>query len=168
MTIEQGTMRQVIRAVFQKFNSDETLMRLLKYYPESATNPDPLDPSLPNIIGSTEYWDIVNERILLTEKVSDLVRKSLCRIYITSGKRTPHIDSYLVASQQININVFVHEDYGSDMRLEWINDRINNLLTLERLDGMMGTFNYVRGNPYEAPLQYRRYTNTYQYLIGIK
>lgn len=168
MAIEKGSMREVLNSVYQKLINDEELLRLLWYLPKSRVNKDPLDKTLKNVKTLPEYWDIVNERILLTEKVDDIANNQLCRIYITSGRRRPNGVSYMVANQQIKLRIFVHESYGQDLRLDWISDRISELLTLEHLVGAIGKLDYVGGNPLNAPLQYTGYEHIFEYATGKK
>lgn len=168
MAIEKGSMREAINSIYQILINDEVLLRLLWYLPKGVNNPDPLDPSLPNIKGSDIYWDIVTDRIMLKNKVSDLENNSLCRLYITSGRRRADGRNYLLSKQQILINTFVHEDYEGDMRSEWISDRIHKLIALERMKGMIGMLDYIKSDPYEAPIQYQRYVHVYEYTIDKK
>lgn len=162
-------------AIYKKisdiFINDEQLMRLLVYKPEDENSkryiPDPLDPSLENIIGSEDYWDYVDDRVVLGEKTSDLVEKDICRIYIYEGRRRPVFDSYIVANQEFCVDVFIHETYDKDMRISRINDRINELISIQRVVGM-GKVEYKAGNPREAPTHYRRYLNLFSTLVGKK
>jgi hypothetical protein len=163
MAIEQGSMRQVINNIYQILIKDEELMRLLYYFPKNANNLDPLDVGLPNIINSDEYWDIVDERIMLAEKTTDLELKPLCRLYISQGRRRPVFNNYLLTTQEIMISVYTHEDYEKDMRNAWISDRINELLALEYIAGSIGKFDYFGGNPRVANTGYKRFDHVYEY-----
>lgn len=163
MAIKQGSMREAINSFYKIIINDEILLRLLFYLPKDGINKDPLDPSLPNVKEMDDYWDIVNDRIMLTNKVSDLQTKEICRLYITSGRRRADGRNYLMSRQQIIINSFVHESYTTDMRSEWISDRLNDLLALEHMDGVIGRLDFVKSDPYEAPIQYQRYIHVYEY-----
>ena len=165
MAIEKGSMREVIDAVYQILINDEEVLRLLWYKPKRISGKDPLDPSLPNILELDEeaYWDIVDERIMLQPKVSDIVDNPICRLYITSGRRRSLSNNYYIAKQQIIINTYVHEEYLGDMRSESIADRLAQLLALENLSGAIGKLNHVKSDPYEAPTQYQRFQHVYEY-----
>lgn len=167
MAIEKGSMREVVNHIYRILINDETLMRLLYHYPRSANRLDPLDTSIPNIIGSEEYWDIVEDRVKLAEKYSDIINKDICRLYITQGRRRPVFGNYLLATQEIMISIYTHENYETDMRSAWIADRINELIVLKDIDGILGSkLEYVAGNPRVAPVHYKRYDTIYEYVTG--
>ncbi|WP_144509970.1 hypothetical protein [Bacillus sp. FJAT-22090] len=168
MVIKKGSMREVIKSVNDILINDEELLRSLWYLPEDVTGTDPMSSTLLDVKSLANYWDIVNQRIMLAEKVDDLEADPLCRLYISSGRRRPVFNNYLLATQEIVINVFVHEDYELDGRTEWIGDRLNELLALERLDGSIGMFEYAGGNPRVAPIGYKRYEHTFSYSTGKK
>lgn len=168
MAIKQGSMREAINSIYKIIINDEILLRLLFYLPKDGINKDPLDPSLPNVKEMDDYWDIVNDRIMLTNKVSELQTKEICRLYITSGRRRADSNNYYVSKQQIVINSFVHESYYGDMRSEWISDRLSELLAIEHMNGIVGKLDYIKSDPYEAPIQYQRYTHIYEYSTGKK
>lgn len=169
MAIKQGSMREVVNSIYQILINDEELLRLLYYYPRSADHLDPLDESLGNIKDREDYWDIVDDRIMLAEKDSDLVEKDICRLYITQGRRRAVFGNYLLATQEIMISVYTHENYEYDMRSAWISDRINELIALEDIAGTLGTkLEYVAGNPFSAPIKYKRYNNVYEYTTSKK
>lgn len=172
--IKQGSTVEFFRNIYQKLISDEELMRLLVYLPmgidaQQNYHPDPLDPSLPNIVDtdSDEYWNIVNERVVLGEKTSDLLESKICKIYIYEGRRRPVFESYLVATQEVNIDIFIHEEFDSDLRISRISDRINELIALERIGGY-GKLEYIAGNPREATTHYRRFLHQYRMTVGKK
>lgn len=168
MAIKKGSMREVINEFFTILRNDKVLMRLLWYFPEEITDVDPLDKTLPEITDLAEYWDIVNQRIMLAEKVDDLEENPVCRLYISSGRRRGVFNNYLLATQEINITIYVHEDYESDMRSEWISDRINELIALEHVQGSIGRIDYVAGNARVAPIKYTRYDHIYEFVTGKK
>lgn len=159
----QGSMRQVLEGFYQKLINDEELLRLLYYYPEDETRPSPLSKELPDIIGSDIYWDVVDERILDVEKDSDLKDKPLCRIYITPERRRSVFGNYLQAKQGVEVAVFVHEDYSTDKRIEWISDRVFEILSMARINGAFGMIEYVKGDPWVAPVQYQQYKHVFEY-----
>lgn len=175
MTIKQGSTPSFFRTIYQTLIADEELLRLLTYIPQGYdTNGnynelDPLDVSLPNLVDteSEDYWRLVDERIVLGEKTSDLLESKLCKIYIYEGRRRPVFQSYLVAKQEINIDIFVHESFDRDLRITRIADRINELIALEHLVGF-GMLDYVSGNPREAPTHYRRFLHQYTMTVSKK
>lgn len=167
MVIKKGSMREVVGNIYQLLIEDEELMRLLWYLPKQFTGNDPLDINLLNVKDMAEYWNIVNERVLLAEKENDLLG-AICRLYISAGRRRPVFDSYLLATQEIVISMYVHEDYELDMRSAWISDRINELIALEYIEGSIGKMDFVAGNARVAPLQYRRYDLLFEYTTSKK
>lgn len=173
MIIKQGSTLSFFNNIYQVLVQDEELMRLLYYLPRgydsnSVFHEDPLDIGLPNLVDdSEEYWNLVNERIVLGEKTSELLEDSLCRIYIYEGRRRPVFGNYAHASQEVNVDVFVHESYDKDLRITRIGDRLNDLLALERIAGY-GALEYKAGNPREAPTHYRRYLHQYTMNVGKK
>ena len=172
--IKQGSTVGFFTSIYQRLIEDEELMRLLKYNPkgydkEGNYSPDPLDPALPNLVDadSDEYWQLVDERIILGEKTSDLLESKLCKIYIYEGRRRPVFENYLVATQEVYIDIFIHETFDRDLRISRISDRINELIALERIAGF-GKLEYKAGNPREAPTHYRRFLHQYTMNVSKK
>lgn len=165
MSIKKGSVRDAYNSIYTAFREDEELMRLLYYPPKDSKNLDPLDKRLPNITEMElgDYWDIVEERIRLAEKTSDLEDKPLCRIYISLGRRRPIFGNYMLVTQEVLVSVYTHEMFEKDSRNEWILDRINELLVSEKLQGMIGKVEYAGGDPYVAPAQYKNYRHRYRY-----
>lgn len=151
--------------------SDEELMRLLLYYPQTNDRPDPLSDTLKNIVPDEDsspddirrYWKIVDERVIIGEKVSDLEDYDLCRIYISPERRRAVFGNYLQATQGVEISILVHENYGTDGRILWISDKVNEILALERVEGIYGYLDFVKGDPWVAPIQYQQYKLVFQY-----
>lgn len=163
MAIEQGSMRQIMGNIYKLLINDEELLRLLYYFPRDSVNLDPLDDELENIKDREDYWDIVEDRIMLAEKDADLNGKAICRIYISAGRRRPVFNSYLLVTQEVVVSIYAHEKYVKDSRSEAISDRVSELLALEHINGSFGRLEYFGGNPKPAPSQYSRYDHTYQY-----
>ncbi len=164
MALKSGSMREQINNIYQELIKNETLLRLLYYPPKSHRNPDPLSEELPNLVNVDDqgYWDLVSDRIMLAEKTSDLEDKSLCRLYISPGRRRPVYNNYQLATQEVRISVFTHEDFEDDMRLVWISDVINEILVLEHVAGM-GLLEYAGGDPLAAPTRYKHYQHVYKF-----
>lgn len=169
MAIKQGSMREVVSNIYQLLINDEQLLRLLWYKPQQLDGIDPLDPALLNVKDMADYWDIVNNRIMLAEKENDLVNEPICRLYISAGRRRPVFNNYLLATQEIVISMYIHEDFEMDMRSAWISDRINELIALEYVEGAMNQrMEFVAGNARVAPIQYRRYDLIFEYTASKK
>lgn len=170
---KEGSTLSFFRAIYQVLIADEELMRLLNYLPQGYFNNeyhvDPLDDSLPNLVDvdSDDYWQMVDERIILGEKTSDLLESQLCRIYIYEGRRRPVFESHVVATQEVNIDIFIHESFDRDLRITRITDRINELIALERIAGF-GKLEYTAGNPREAPTHYRRFLHQFKMSVSKK
>lgn len=157
--------------ILKVLRNDETLLRLLYYQPEDAVNniPDPLSDSLPDILkmDSKTRNEIRNNHIVKSSKADDLEDNPICRIYIYAGKRIPERDrnnSYLMAEQQMEINIIVHNDFeNEDIRMERILDRLNYLLCLNRITGI-GKMDYEDGRPIlNAPKNYVGYQVIYKF-----
>ncbi|PKR82850.1 hypothetical protein [Heyndrickxia camelliae] len=159
------TMHKNFMDIYHLLNNDEQLNRLLYYSPLNLieNTPDPLDPSLPNVLDIDEDWEIRTDRILLTPKSDDLTAdKSICRILIYPGTRIP-TSNYYVADQQLVVDILCHFDYeNGDLRSTRISDRLNELFCLNRITGI-GKMDYVRGTPIGAPVQYVGYRHAYEF-----
>lgn len=167
--IKSGSLTEIMNNIYSALIGDEELLRLLTYPPEGYDSKnnyhyDPLDyDMLPSLVDTEndDYWDLVDDKIKVGEKTSDLEGKALCRIYIYEGRRRPVFGNFLVASQEVNINIFIHEDYEKDRRIAAISDRLNELLVLTRKAGL-GEIEYVSGNPRSAPTHYRAYYHAFK------
>lgn len=169
MAIKQGSMRQVVNNIYQILINDSELLRLLYYYPKDATNLDPLDAELEEIKDREDYFDIVDDRIILAEKDTDLVSKAICRIYITQGRRRPVFNNYLLATQEVMISVYTHEKYEVDMRNAWISDRISELIALEYIEGTLTSkLEYAGGNPRVTVKGYKKFDHVFEYTTNKK
>lgn len=167
MAIENGSTRADLNGVYQVLINDEILLRLLNNRPKDAKRLDPLSEELPDIIGSDEYWDIVDDCIILSEKNSDITLQPKCRIYISLGRRRPVFANHFLVTQEIQISVYMHENFESDMRDMRLLDRINELIVMKEISGLT-RLDYMAGNPRVAPPQYRRYDHIYGYVTGKK
>lgn len=158
-------MREVVLDIYTILRTDEELMRLLVYPSENLGEniPHPMDYDLPDIVDedSELYWEQVDNHIQLKEKSTNIEDEALARLYIYPGRRRPYYTNYLMARQEIIIDVLVHESYLADMRLEWINDRLAELLALERLTGSIGMLDYTQGNGWQAPIGYSKYQHMF-------
>src|SRR5690554_3517644 len=136
--------------ILNVIRNDETLLRLLYYSPENIATgvEDPLSPTLPNVLefDRKKLKKIRDERIVKSAKYDDLVvEKPICRLYVYLGRRSPQNNNYLVAKQQVIIDIFCHNDIeNADLRSSRISDRLNELLVLEPITGL-GKMDYVNG-----------------------
>lgn len=169
-SIQKNSLRGVLSSIYKILTEDETLMRLLHYPSTSdrASTPDPLDKSLPDIVDSDEYWDIVDQTIKTFNKPSNIEEDVINRIYLYASRRRPTFNNYLQASQQVTLDIFVNEKFDSDLRFYALIDRVNELLALEHIEGMYGKLDFVGGDPRQAPLGYSLYENVYVYSTSKK
>lgn len=149
----------------EKLLIDETLLRLLYYKPQNYLD-DPLDASKENILDkpSDEKWEIIKDRIVSAPKFDDLDKIEKCRLLVY-----PHIgrstrSNYLFANQEYSFDVFVHFDYQNvDKRLEWICDRVNDLLKNFSVTGFGKVLFKDRGK-LSAPNNYIGYRLTFEFI----
>lgn len=163
--LKQGSMRQFFNNIYERLIKDEELMRLLYYKPQDYRlgRLHPLDKALPDLVtDEPEYWDIVDSHVIRGTKTTDIQEVRICRIYLYAGRRRPRFGNRLVADQEVTIDVLVHEDFNKDDRLNWIPDRIHELLVHERLAGY-GQIDLVAGNPRQAPTGYSKYELLYKF-----
>lgn len=142
------SMHKNFTDIINVLNFDETLLRLLYYPPADLvkSTPDPLDSSLANILDIDTDWKIRNNNIMFTPKIDDLVvDKPICRLLVYLGRRTPYTNNFLIAQQQLYIDVLCHHSFeNGDLRSSRINDRLNELFVGEKITGI-GKFDYVSG-----------------------
>lgn len=130
-----GGFTDIKSSVLRRLYQDEKLLRLLYYEPETSKRPPPLSDKLPDIVGSDKQYDIIDKRILSTEKNSELEDKSICRITVFFGKQRPQWNNNLVFNQDLYLNVFVHENYN-DLRMEQIVDALDQIMVGSRFQGI--------------------------------
>lgn len=169
-------LANMINDVYNILIQDEKLLRLLYYPPTSRANgsPDPLDDSLKDIVvtqdlekpPTDEYkkmWGIIKHRILKTSKSDDMEDNRLCRIYIYAGKSRPSVVNGATTRQEIVVDVFTHNSYDVDLRINRIGDRVHQLLMYkdEEVTGL-GEIDYSDGYDFEAPKEYQAYRHMYE------
>ena len=145
-------LRKNLIDVFNRIGNDKELLRLL-YYPS-----DPLNPSKQDVHSLPDFQKIRSERIIRSPKTNDLTTKEICRICMYMGNRTPDNQAY--ADQDIVFDVYVHIDkYDiNDARSLWICDKINELLSMERVTGigkMLSNRMLIIGNPPSGYIGYK-------------
>ncbi len=161
-------MYKNIQDILKAVRFDEELLRLLYYKPEDYLSKtlDPLDERLPNILDMDlgKQWEIRDERIMVTPKDDDLTNKRICRIFVYFGDRFPQRGNYLVADQNVEIDILCHSDFeNADFRSTRISDRLNKIFSLSRVTGM-GKVEYVRGRPLlRTPSQYVGFRHEYKF-----
>lgn len=176
MSIQPNGMYKVMIALKTVLQQDEALMRLLYYYPEDIylKRPDPLDPSLKDVIiqdySNTTDKEIAIEREILenrfrtTPTASDIEGQQICRIYLYTDDRNP-TRNYKVANQNFNVDIFCHEAFEEDFRTARILDRINDILLKEPKFGNplagMGAIEFVRGRRINVVRDFSSYTSTF-------
>lgn len=167
MSMKQGSMRESINKIYTALIEDEELLRLLYYPPTKRISPLDKTVNQPDLIGHADYWDIVDDRIMTATKSSDIEDKKICRLYIYAGRRRPKFRDYMLVDQEVVIDILVNETYDSDLRLNWICDRINEIIALEHITGY-GKLTYIAGNPRQAPIGYSKYETMYEFRANTK
>lgn len=156
--LKLGSMRKFINNIYTKLRMNEELMRLLHYKPADygLRRPDPLDKSLPDIVDdSMDYWDLVDKLIITGTKSSDIQEDGICRLYIYLGRRRSMFANDLMVNQEVVIDIFVHESYNRDLRMEWLIDKVSEILALEPIT--FGKMELAAGNNRVAPIGYSKY-----------
>lgn len=155
-------LRQHLMDIYNEIKQSDRLLRLL-HYPT-----DPLAISKPNIVGSTQHASIADEHIFWTPKTTDLTLKPTCRLCVFSGQRTPYRNNFLVADQDFVFDIYVHIEAfdQKDLRLSWITDTINDLISEERITGMGKIAFLASNNIADAPEGYVGYRMIYSFGSG--
>lgn len=166
MSLERKQVGRAVTTnrVLQILKNDEHLLRLLHlpYKDANGHYQDPLDETLPNIIGTPEQYKIGSENIINTIKLDEVSVVQECMVFVHQGKRRPVFGNKLLARQEILIDVLVHNDYQEyDYRLDDICDRLDYLLVHNRI--VMGEIDISTPIPMEAPKEYYRYQMKYIY-----
>lgn len=158
-------MRKNLRDIYLLLTQDETLLRLLYYKPQNA-NDDPLDPEKENILDKSDFkrWEIILDVIKTTPKVDDLDKNAKCRVLFYAGRRRG-TNNYLYASQAVVFDILVHFDFEEYLRLSSICDRINDLVSNEKITGIGSTY-FTDGDILSAPNNYVGYTLIYTFGSG--
>lgn len=155
-------LRQNIADFFKVLSADEELCRLLAYKPKNALD-NPLSPTKPNVLTSSEYHSLISQRLLMSPKTNDLDSTPMNRICIYLGHRSNQSGSWEVKNQDVVIDVYSHiDDFDAvDTRCLWICEKINELVENKHITGIGKVFNqniYVIPN---APSGYIGYKMIY-------
>lgn len=154
--------------LYKLLSTDEKLLRLLYYLPKNAQD-DPFSPNKPNILSlpDSQKWSIIEDVLKFTPTYNGLDSTPKCRLLFYPGRRG-NTYNYLVALQEINIDVFVHYlANDKDLRLSRICDRVNELLSDEKVTGI-GNVKFVRGINVPAPDDYLGYNLVFSIGSGKK
>lgn len=174
-----------INKIEEVIRLDEHLMRLLVYKPEDDDNPDPLSPTLPNIVhpipnpfdedeylankdNIDKYYELVNKHIVKGSKNTDIRKDADVIIYIHLGRKRPIFHNKTLSKQEVKINIYIHQSYEIDNRIDRISDRLSALLMGEVGIAGIGELQYVGSNERDAPINYRKQEEIYLYNTGIK
>ena len=156
-------LRKNLQDIYKHIISSETLLRLLHY------NENPLDASKPDIVEGENYLEIADSHVFWTPKTTDLLLEdSTCRLCVYAGNRSPLNSNYMSSYQDFVFDIYVHiEDFDQkDLRLTWIADEINKLISMTRITGM-GKVEFVTGNIIgDTPDGYNGYKLVYQFGSG--
>lgn len=157
-------MRENMKDIYQVLSNDETLLRLL-YYKADHLDDDVTvaSPKRPDVLSLpiSDKWEIINDVIKNIPKVNDLDGQKKCRLLFYPSRRYSN-GSYYSSAQSIVIDVLVHMDYENDFRMEWICDRVTDLLSNERITGV-GKITFDDGNQIGTPADYIGYRLTYSF-----
>lgn len=148
---------------------DEHLLRLLEYNYLDSTGEiqDVLEDHLPNIVGSTQHSRIASEHIVNAVKEDDIKAIKTCMVLVHLGKRRPVFSNYMLAKQEVLIDILVHNSFQeNDFRMDDICDRLDYLLVHERIT--MGKVEISTPIPMEAPKEYYRFQMKYTYWTSKK
>lgn len=147
---------------------DETLLRLLIYKPSNYLD-NPLDTTKPNILDMPvdDMWKLIKDRVVSAPKFDDLdAGEEKCRLLFYPSNGRPQNDNYLYSTQQYTFDIFVHFNYQNiDKRLEWICDRVNELVFDKRITGM-GKVAFKDRGKLSAPNNYLGYRLVYEFGSG--
>lgn len=149
--------------------NDEHLLRLLSYNYLDANGEfqDVLDSKLPNITDKPDYHIVAQEHVINAIKIDEIKAIKTCAVLVHLGKRRPVFANYMLAKQEVLIDILVPNDYQeNDFRLDDICDRLDYLLVHEKIS--MGKFEISTPIPMEAPRQYYRFQMKYSYWTSKK
>lgn len=143
--------------------NDDILWKLLYYKAESIDDDVLNRPSILSL-PDDEKLPIIKLRLKHTPVTNDLADIQICRIIFYQSPRRPHESSYKVARQDVNFDIFVHQEFNdADMRLAKICDRINELMSHQYVSGL-GRVEFASGKPFVMANEgYMGYTLVYRF-----
>ena len=148
----------------EKILMDEQLLRLLYYTPKNRLD-NPLDISKANILEMPEdkLWDIIDHHMIPAIKIDDLEKNPICRVFYYAGIGRPTNSNYLYGFQEYVFDVFVHNNFQIiDKRIELICDRINQLISNKRINGIGKTL-FKKKSPIGSPDGYMGFRLIYEF-----
>ncbi len=143
---------------------DEELLRLLYHFPVDIFD-NPLDVNKPNILDmpDDEKFEIFNDKIMTAPKFDGFDKSPMSRLFYYAGDGRSTRNNYLFSKQEFNFDIFVHQEIeNTDKRLEWICDRVNELVFNKSIVGLGKTL-FIRRYPVKAPVNYVGYRLVYEF-----
>lgn len=148
---------------------DEELLRLLCYVPTNA-NDNPLSPSKPDILtidNQQEKWKLIKNHLMTAPNFYDLDDSPISRLVFYAGSAKGS-ENYLFANQLFHFDIYTHYSIENlDRRMEWISDRVNELLFLKHIAGI-GRALFVTRHPIVStslPAGYVGFRLVYEFCI---
>lgn len=159
-------MHDYLAKIDEILRNDVDLWKLL-YHKSTHFDDDPLKKENILELPPKEMFDIVNLRLKHTPVTKDLADIEINRIIFYPAPRRPQSQNYMVATQEINFDIFCHRDFNDvDMRLAKICDRVNEIFSNKHITGM-GKVAFVDGRPFTLIEQgYIGYTLIYAFGSG--
>lgn len=162
-----------LREITDKINDvllDEELLRLLCYAPENASD-NPLSPSKPDILtiaNQKDKWELINNHLMTAPNFYDLDKLPLSRLVFYAGNGKIAKDNHLFTNQLFHFDIYTHYTIENlDRRLEWISDRVNELLFLKKIGGI-GKALFITRHPIistSLPTGYVGYRLVYEFCM---
>jgi len=161
---------KMLTDIFKKMTNDETLLRLLYYPPENIVEniPDPLDPSLPNIMEMDiqKRYGFIDKAIKKTSNTDDLSTPQ-CRILFYMGQRVANKSNPEYNKRQIIFDVVSHFDFEDvDFRSMRITDRLCELFVNKNVAGINKTEDAGGGQINGLPKGFVGYKNVFEFGSG--
>lgn len=156
--------------IYKTLITDETLLRLLYYPPESLADsiPDPLSDHNPNMLDKPreELWSIIQDAIKKVPPIESPVLKR-AHIYIYPGKRTPNRQNNSYSKKQVIFDVVSHFDFEDvDFRSMRITDRLCELFVNKNVAGINKTEDAGGGQINGLPKGFVGYKNVFEFGSG--
>ncbi|WP_413381242.1 hypothetical protein [Alkalihalobacillus sp. 1P02AB] len=140
-------LRENVMDVYSALVKDKDLLKLL-VYPAKNLNDNVLIDTLdrPDILSlpDNEKWGIINSRITPTVSEVELETDEVPRVLFYPHNRSA-TGNYKTASQDVIIDVLVPHSFQNDFRLEWICDKIADILFNKHVTGL-GKMDFVGGS----------------------
>lgn len=144
---------------------DEELLRLLHYVPKGSGD-DPLSSKKQNILSMPSYqkWEIINNHLMTAPNFNDLDDVAISRLVFYAGE-SKGSNNYLYANQQFHFDIYTHYTIENiDRRMEWICDKLNEILFRKRIGGIGKTV-FIRRYPIVASKGYVGYRLIYEFCL---